>query len=72
MFGIMILIVLLLFLTDMVYMKNCKVNDPLPILHNYFQSGDLIMGAITSLVFMPSDPATFSADPHHSFIREPM
>ncbi|XP_032092100.1 vomeronasal type-2 receptor 26-like [Thamnophis elegans] len=53
-------------------MKNCKVNDPLPILHNYFQSGDLIMGAITSLVFMPPDPATFSKNPHHSFIREPM
>lgn len=53
-------------------MKSCKVNDPLPILHNYFQSGDLIMGAITSLVLMPPDPATFSEDPHHSFIREPM
>ncbi|XP_063158501.1 vomeronasal type-2 receptor 26-like [Candoia aspera] len=53
-------------------MKNCKVNDPLPILHNYFQPGDVIIGAITSLVLMPPDPATFYEDPHRSFIREPM
>ncbi|XP_029140003.1 vomeronasal type-2 receptor 26-like [Protobothrops mucrosquamatus] len=67
--------ILLIFLFDMVYkydMKSCKVNDPLPILHTYFQSGDFIMGAITSLVFMPPDPTTFSEDPHHSFIREPI
>ncbi|KAG8140319.1 hypothetical protein E2320_003022 [Naja naja] len=35
-------------------------------------SGDIIIGAITSLLFMFQDPATFFEDPHHSFIREPI
>ncbi|XP_063158490.1 vomeronasal type-2 receptor 26-like [Candoia aspera] len=51
-------------------MRNCIIGDPLPIPHNYFQPGDLIIGGITSLMFMATEIDSFSEDPHLSFIDE--
>ncbi|XP_032092095.1 vomeronasal type-2 receptor 26-like [Thamnophis elegans] len=71
----MALIILLLLLSHMVWkcdMKNCIISDPLPISHNYFQPGDLIIGAISSLIFMVTELESFLEDPHLSFIGEPI
>ncbi|XP_063158500.1 vomeronasal type-2 receptor 26-like [Candoia aspera] len=51
-------------------MRNCIIGAPLPIPHNYFKSGDLIIGGIMSLMFMPTEIDSFSEDPHLSFIGE--
>ncbi|XP_015679668.1 vomeronasal type-2 receptor 26-like [Protobothrops mucrosquamatus] len=42
-------------------------DDPIPILHNYFQAGGFIIGGITSLITIPTTPPTFGEAPHHSF-----
>ncbi|KAG8140318.1 hypothetical protein E2320_003018 [Naja naja] len=67
------MIILFLFLSDMVWkceMRNCIIDDPVPVSHNYFQSGEFIIGAITSLMFMPTELENFLEDPHLSFIGE--
>ncbi|XP_025029649.1 vomeronasal type-2 receptor 26-like [Python bivittatus] len=51
-------------------MRNCIIGDPLPIPHSYFQPGDLIIGGITSLMFMPTELDNFLEDPHLSFLGE--
>ncbi|XP_063158499.1 vomeronasal type-2 receptor 26-like [Candoia aspera] len=51
-------------------MRNCIIGDPLPIPHNYFQPGELVIGGITSLMFMATEIDSFSEDPHLSFIGE--
>ncbi|XP_070584631.1 vomeronasal type-2 receptor 26-like [Erythrolamprus reginae] len=51
-------------------MRNCNIGDPRPISHNYFQPGDLIIGGITSLMFVPIELENLKEDPHFSFIDE--
>ncbi|XP_034278630.1 vomeronasal type-2 receptor 26-like [Pantherophis guttatus] len=51
-------------------LRNCIIDDPVPISHNYFQPGEFIIGAITSLMFMPTELENFLEDPHLSFIGE--
>ncbi|XP_029140245.1 extracellular calcium-sensing receptor-like [Protobothrops mucrosquamatus] len=71
----MTIIIFLLLLFLMVLksdMRNCIIGDPRPISHNYFQPGDLIIGGITSLMFMPIELENFMEDPHLSFIDEVM
>ncbi|XP_063158502.1 vomeronasal type-2 receptor 26-like [Candoia aspera] len=45
-------------------------DDPIPIVHNYFQAGDFIIGGIASVITIPTTPPTFSEDPHYSFKDE--
>ncbi|XP_026578127.1 vomeronasal type-2 receptor 26-like [Pseudonaja textilis] len=49
---------------------KCSIQDPIPIVHKYFQPGDLIVGDIISLVFPTRDAERFEQDPHHSLISE--
>ncbi|XP_039203202.1 vomeronasal type-2 receptor 26-like [Crotalus tigris] len=49
---------------------KCSIQDPIPIDHKYFQSGDLVIGAITSFVFTTRNAESFEEDPHHSLISE--
>ncbi|KAG6539654.1 type-2 vomeronasal receptor [Crotalus adamanteus] len=67
------MIIFLLLLSVMVSksdMRNCIIGDPRPISHNYFQSGDLIIGGITSLMFIPIELENFMEDPYLSFFDE--
>nr|XP_028560557.1 vomeronasal type-2 receptor 26-like [Podarcis muralis] len=41
----------------------CSILDPLPILHQYYQSGDLIIAGITSQVFILSNSISFKIHP---------
>ncbi|KAG8140314.1 hypothetical protein E2320_003005, partial [Naja naja] len=45
---------------------KCNIQDRIPIDHKYFQSGDLIIGGMTSFVFITRDERNFEKDPHHS------
>lgn len=68
-----IIFLLLLFLIVLKSdMRKCIIGDPCPISHNYFQPGDLIIGGITSIMFMPIEVENFMEDPHLSFIDEVM
>ncbi|XP_032092086.1 vomeronasal type-2 receptor 26-like [Thamnophis elegans] len=49
---------------------KCNIQDPIPIDHKYFQPGDLIIGGMTSFVFITRDVGTFEKDPHHSVVGE--
>lgn len=50
--------------------RKCRIQDPIPIDHKYFQPGDLIIGGITSFVFITRDVGNFEDDPHHSLLGE--
>ncbi|XP_044282789.1 vomeronasal type-2 receptor 26-like [Varanus komodoensis] len=42
---------------------SCMISDPLPINHQYYQSGDLIIAGILSQIYMFSSPITFRSHP---------
>ncbi|XP_062993104.1 vomeronasal type-2 receptor 26-like [Elgaria multicarinata webbii] len=42
---------------------HCSIGHPVPILHKYYQSGDLIIGGIMSQVFIFSNAITFEKPP---------
>ncbi|XP_077169449.1 vomeronasal type-2 receptor 26-like [Paroedura picta] len=44
----------------------CPINRPLPIVHKYYQSGDLLIAGIVSNVFQFSDALSFEARPSPS------
>ncbi|XP_077169450.1 vomeronasal type-2 receptor 26-like [Paroedura picta] len=44
----------------------CPISRPLPIVHKYYQSGDLLIAGIVSNVFQFSDALTFEARPSPS------
>ncbi|KAL8176432.1 UNVERIFIED_CONTAM: hypothetical protein K2H54_034312 [Gekko kuhli] len=41
----------------------CPITDPLPILHKYYKSGDLIIAGIMSQIYIDSNPITFENRP---------
>ncbi|XP_066486363.1 vomeronasal type-2 receptor 26-like [Tiliqua scincoides] len=44
-------------------MVSCRDRDPHPVLHEYHQSGDLIVGGIASQAFIVVSPTTFTEPP---------
>ncbi|XP_063158489.1 vomeronasal type-2 receptor 26-like [Candoia aspera] len=51
---------------------KCSIRDPIPIVHKYFQPGDLIIGGVTSFVFLTTDGESFEDVPKHSAVGEPL
>ncbi|XP_061447420.1 vomeronasal type-2 receptor 26-like [Rhineura floridana] len=49
---------------------KCNINDPLSILHKYYQSGDLIIAGIISQFFMFSGEITFDQHPSLELIND--
>ncbi|XP_026544607.1 vomeronasal type-2 receptor 26-like [Notechis scutatus] len=47
---------------------NCKLSRPLPVVHKYYQSGDLIIAAIIYQVFFLSNEITFQSLPSHEVL----
>ncbi|KAL8176433.1 UNVERIFIED_CONTAM: hypothetical protein K2H54_034319 [Gekko kuhli] len=41
----------------------CPITDPLPVLHKYYKSGDLIIAGIMSQIYIDSNPITFADRP---------
>lgn len=44
-------------------LRKCRVGEPLPIKHKYYEPGDLIIGGILSLNYMFLNPITFQEIP---------
>ncbi|XP_066486727.1 vomeronasal type-2 receptor 26-like [Tiliqua scincoides] len=44
-------------------LAECAINDPLPVLHQYYHSGDLIIAGILSQIFIFSNAITFEKYP---------
>ncbi|XP_054850289.1 vomeronasal type-2 receptor 26-like [Eublepharis macularius] len=42
---------------------TCPIRDPLPILHKYYKSGDLIIAGVISQIYMFTNPITFDKRP---------
>ncbi|KAG8140313.1 hypothetical protein E2320_003011, partial [Naja naja] len=66
---IMMILNLLLLLPHMACKTQaikCSIQVPIPIDHKYFQPGDLLIGGMTSFVFITRDVGSFVEDPHHS------
>ncbi|XP_039180273.1 vomeronasal type-2 receptor 116-like [Crotalus tigris] len=49
---------------------SCKLRDPLPIVHKYYQSGDLIIAAIIYQVFFLSNEITFQSVPSYDVLDQ--
>lgn len=45
---------------------KCNLDKPLPILHRYFQAGDLTIGGITSQITLLDDLINFNTQPYQS------
>ncbi|XP_032092329.1 vomeronasal type-2 receptor 26-like [Thamnophis elegans] len=48
----------------------CNLKDPLPIVHKYYQSGDLIIAAIIYQVLFVSNEITFQSVPSHNVLDQ--
>nr|XP_056720112.1 vomeronasal type-2 receptor 26-like [Euleptes europaea] len=42
---------------------KCPIRDPLPILHKYYKSGDLLIAGMMSQIYMAINPITFEKPP---------
>ncbi|XP_029139803.1 vomeronasal type-2 receptor 116-like [Protobothrops mucrosquamatus] len=49
---------------------TCNLRDPVPIVHKYYQSGDLIIAAIIYQVFFLSNEITFQSVPFHDVLDQ--
>ncbi|KAK9397806.1 type-2 vomeronasal receptor [Crotalus adamanteus] len=47
---------------------TCNICYPLPIRHQYYQPGDLIIAGIISQAYIFSDPVTFNQHPFHNLL----
>nr|XP_034992567.1 vomeronasal type-2 receptor 26-like [Zootoca vivipara] len=50
---------------------KCVNSDPYTITQKYFQPGDILIGGLTSLIFITSDTIAFTNHPHTSVVEEP-
>ncbi|KAK9397869.1 type-2 vomeronasal receptor [Crotalus adamanteus] len=50
--------------------SNCKLSSPLPIVHKYYQPGDLIIAAIIYQVFFLSNEITFQSLPSREVLDQ--
>ncbi|XP_062992922.1 vomeronasal type-2 receptor 26-like [Elgaria multicarinata webbii] len=66
------LLVLLACMECKALIENCRVTKPNPPLHKYHQSGDLIIGGITSYGLLVSSPIAFTEEPHQALSEELM
>lgn len=73
---VLILLLLLFLLPCNVCKKNainCTIDDdPLPIPHEFYQPGDLIIGGIVSQVFSIHNSLNFTLRPAQILFNEPM
>ncbi|KAH0626602.1 hypothetical protein JD844_001682 [Phrynosoma platyrhinos] len=50
--------------------SHCSVSDPLPISHEIYQPGDLVIGEITSQIFHLLAPTNFNEEPSPKLIKK--
>lgn len=44
-------------------LAKCTIRDPLPVLHKYYHSGDLIIAGVLSQIFIFTNSITFEKHP---------
>ncbi|XP_033024200.1 vomeronasal type-2 receptor 26-like [Lacerta agilis] len=54
------------------HIPQCSIREPVPILHKYYQSGDLIIAGIISQIYIFSDTLTFEKHPSQEFSDDHM
>ncbi|XP_061447668.1 vomeronasal type-2 receptor 26-like [Rhineura floridana] len=52
--------------------NKCITIDPFPILHKYYEPGDISISDIVPQIFRPYGPTNFSDHPYQSMIDEPL
>ncbi|XP_061447741.1 vomeronasal type-2 receptor 26-like [Rhineura floridana] len=71
--GVVLVFILLSHSVYKTQVINCSIHDdPLPIPHNFYQPGDLLIGEIASQVFFFSNNLSFMEQPAHILIDEPI
>nr|XP_028558507.1 vomeronasal type-2 receptor 26-like [Podarcis muralis] len=53
-------------------LPQCSIREPVPILHKYYQSGDLIIAGIISQIYIFSDTLSFEKHPSQEFSDDHM
>ncbi|XP_048372750.1 vomeronasal type-2 receptor 26-like [Sphaerodactylus townsendi] len=51
-------------------LSKCPIRDPLPIVHKYYKSGDLIIAAILSQIYIAIDPIMFEKCPSEELFAD--
>ncbi|XP_032092093.1 vomeronasal type-2 receptor 26-like [Thamnophis elegans] len=69
---ILILFLILLCVSCKPQTVTCGIQDAIPIVHKYFQPGDLIIGGITSFIFISRVVEHFEKVPKNSAVGEPL
>ncbi|XP_034957594.2 vomeronasal type-2 receptor 26-like [Zootoca vivipara] len=69
---LMLILILLCHSVCKTHSINCSIYDPLPVPHEYYQPGDLVIGEIVSQVVIMSDKLTFTKPPTETLIDEPV
>lgn len=55
-----------------VSLSKCTISEPVPILHKYYQPGDLIIAGIISQIYIFSKNITFEKPPASEFFDDQM
>lgn len=61
--SVMLLLVLFPYTLGNAHVDKCRDWDPHPVIHEYHQSGDIIIGGVASQAFIIADPITFTEPP---------
>lgn len=66
-------VIVLMFLSQLRYKvlaSKCSMDDPVPIFHKSFQSGDFIVAGVMSQIYIFSDRITFRSHPSQKLFDE--
>lgn len=74
MVALMVLLLLLLLphVSGKTSVVNCNTGDPLLALRSYLQPGELVIGGITSHIFIATERGNFHEHPRQSVFDEPV
>ncbi|XP_053216017.1 vomeronasal type-2 receptor 26-like [Podarcis raffonei] len=73
MLVVMLVLALLCQTASKTHSINCSIyDDPLPIPHNFYKTGEIIIGEIVSQVFLNYDNLSFTEQPMQTLIDEPI
>ncbi|XP_060138224.1 vomeronasal type-2 receptor 26-like [Zootoca vivipara] len=66
-FRLLVLLLLVQGMCNFLHIPQCSIREPVPILHKYYQSGDLIIAGIISQIYIFSETLSFQKHPSQEF-----
>ncbi|XP_033026324.1 vomeronasal type-2 receptor 26-like [Lacerta agilis] len=66
-FRLLVLLLLVQGVCTFLHIPQCSIREPIPILHKYYHSGDLIIAGIISQIYIFSDTLSFEKHPSQEF-----